>query len=404
MSGTANPLFINIFSNFFTKEKVGFTHHDNLDVTGVIKMSPYTFNGDYSNNRFIIGQDKSKLTDFSVVAESLLDNNVIPNDENVTTNTLATIKFLAYGNKYLADNEKAFINGIYDANLKTQYCSDLSIDDYSSARKTAVFGETSAGLMDDVTGKINKFLTDDPDYKQKVLDDLGDPDKKAFYMFDESAPYVVSDESVRTMVKGNDKLIGYGFGFIGNKADGKFKVSYSVLDNVYPTIIPADVGEKDKMALTFGLNVNGTETVLVMPMEGEEVHDNGKHGLSFDLKSADLYYGEEMFENLKDQLQSDVINKVGNSSDEDNMIQFKENEETHNVEKIQMIFDFKDYFDKEEAKPEEQRSKFYDLNKDAVALGAELVTSFEFAETETGEVDPNNHYGEFRIKLGYKMS
>lgn len=407
LSGTGNPLFLNIFSNFFSKEKVNFTHHENTDVTGVIDMAPYTYNADYSNTRYRINpmfgesNDVPMLTYFSSVAEDLLNNNVIPDDSDVTTNTLATIKFLSYGNKYLADNEIAFINSIYDANLKGQYCNNLSADDYSSIRKDAVFGNTSAGLMDDVTGKINDKLAV-PGYKEAFLADLtGDNEA---YLFDSGTPYVVKDDSVRTMLKGNDKLIGYGFGFIGKDNNDAYKVSYSVLDNIYPTIIPADVGETDKMALTFGLNINGTETLLVMPMEGQEVHNEGKHGLSFNLKDAKLFYGSEEFENLKDQLQTDVINKVGSTSDEDNMIQFEVNPENNNVEKINMIFDFKDYFDKEAAKPEAERSPFYNLNQQAEAQGAVLVTSFEFAETETGTVDANNHYGEFRIKLGYKIS
>ena len=98
------------------------------------------------------------------------------------------------------------------------------------------------------------------------------------------------------------------------------------------------------------------------------------------------------------------MNKVGNTSDEDGMIQFETNPDTQNVEKINMIFDFKNYFDEQAAKPEAERSAFYNLNLQAESYGAELVVEFEFAETETGEADPNNHYGEFHISLGYRIN
>ena len=410
MSKVTEPLFLTIFQNFFTKELVDFSHNPDSDVTGVIQMSPYTINDAYSNEDFRINKkfgEEGNIpmhTYFASVAENLIDLGVIENDANVTAHVSALIKFLSYGQNYLNDGEQAYIASIYEnsiKSLKSNYCGDLDMEAFSIQRKNEVIGSTSAGLMDAITGEINTKLAE-PGFKSQMYYNVSHGSDA--YLFDSDNPYTVDDSSVHTMLKGNKKLLGYGFSFVGENANGGAKVSYTILDNVYPTLIEGKSGAKDTMALTFGLNVNGTETVLVMPMEANEIHQGDKHGFTFSIKDAPLYYGNSVFENLKDQLQEDVINKVGSSSDDDNMIQFVQNPETQDVEEIKMIFDFDDYFSKEAAKPEEEQSEFYKLHALAIDNGAELSVDFVFKSLDADPTHPNNHRGYFEVVLGYEGS
>lgn len=345
-AGSTDPLFLNIFSNFFKENYISFTHVADQHVIGSINMGDFLANPQYTNSDYVINpkmgtnNDTPMLTYYSNIVTSLINANIIP-DQNIEENARTTLKFLTYGKDYINSSEESFINSIYD-NIKADYCSNLSIDDYSSARKAAVFGSGDTDVMKDITDAVNaKIATID-----KVAFMTNVIANGSAFLFDEENPFVVSNEMVRDLLKSNENLIGYGFTFVGDDQNGDAKVSYAVLDNVYPTIIAADPaveGSKDTMALTFGLNINGAETSLILPMEGKEINDSNKHGLSFNMKDAELLFGTKTFPDLKTQLQ-DIINHVG--STEGDIIQFYKNPETQNIEEIRMMLDFDDYFAK----------------------------------------------------------
>ena len=148
------------------------------------------------------------------------------------------------------------------------------------------------------------------------------------------------------------------------------------------------------MALTFGLNINGAETSLILPMEGKEVHDGDKHGLSFDMKNADLLFGTKTFPDLKTQLQ-EIINHVGSS--EGDIIQFYKNPETQNIEEVRIMLDFGDYFTKH--KDDDPKDPFTEFNRMANDAHAHLVVGFDFKQRSSDA--PGKRTGQFDVSIGY---
>ena len=400
-AGSTDPLFLNIFSNFFKENYISFTHVADQHVIGSINMGDFLANPQYTNSDYVINpkmgtnNDTPMLTYYSNIVTSLINANIIP-DQNIEENARTTLKFLTYGKDYINSSEESFINSIYD-NIKADYCSNLSIDDYSSARKAEVFGDDSSSLMDRVTKEVNDILKDPSTFSDYVAD-LANPSVDSIYIFGGSkAPFTVTDAEVRDLIKSNENLIGYGFTFIGDDANGDAKVSYAVLDNVYPTMLAADPaveGSKDMMALTFGLNINGAETSLILPMEGKEVHDGDKHGLSFDMKNADLLFGTKTFPDLKTQLQ-EIINHVGSS--EGDIIQFYKNPETQNIEEVRIMLDFGDYFTKH--KDDDPKDPFTEFNRMANDAHAHLVVGFDFKQRSSDA--PGKRTGQFDVSIGY---
>lgn len=399
-AGSTDPLFLNIFSNFFKENYISFTHVADQHIIGSINMGDFLVNPQYTNSDYVINpkmgtnNDIPMLTYYSNIVTSLINASIIP-DQNVEENARTTLKFLTYGKDYINSSEESFINTIYD-NIKADYCSNLSIDDYSSARKTAVFGNDDTDVMKDITDAVNKRIEDTmstpalkAEFVAKVMAE------GSAYLFDENDPFIVSNEMIRDLLKSNENLIGYGFTFVGDDQNGDAKVSYAILDNVYPTIIAADPaveGSKDMMALTFGLNINGAETSLILPMEGKEINDSNKHGLSFNMKDANLLFGTKTFPDLKNQLQ-EIINHVG--STEGDIIQFYKNPETQDIEEIRMMLDFDDYFNNN---PDSEFTKFHKTY--AEPNDAKLVIGFDFKQSEGDAL--GKRVGQFNIKVGYE--
>ena len=392
-AGYTDPLFMNIFSNFFTEDLIGFTHHADSDVTGSVSMTPFLSNDAYTNSDYIrnpkVGEEDF-LTYASNQVQSMIDASIIPENGNLTENARTVLKFLSFGQDFLNSSEKSFVNSIYP-NIQVNYCGNRDMATYSAYAKGLSVGETKSNLMDELTAAVNADIQEN---KLKYATDIAKPDVSSIFIFGEGKdPYRVYDSDVHTLLKGNDALIGYGFTFVSDDANGNAKVSYAMLDNFYPTIIPANPeveNSKDTMALTFGLNINGAETSLIMPMEGSVVNHDNVHGLAFNLKDAPLYFGTETFPALKDQLQ-DIINGI--SSGDGDMIQFVKNPETQAIEQIKMEFDFDEYF------AENPDSEFTKFNAIAESHDAHLVVDFDFATSLSDA--PGKRAGQFNVTVGY---
>ena len=396
LAKSSDPLFINIFSNFFTQEMVTFTHYEDSHINGTIPMDDFKENPAYTNSsaNYVRRPDVDGipfLTYVSNQVQSMIDNNIIANDENVTSNARTAIKFLAFGDDYLETAEKSYIDTIYSS-IKANYCQNMELDDYADWAKAKSIGETKTDLVTDVGNEVNAIL-EVPGAKEQFLLDI-QSDGEAYIFGHDNEPYPIEDSVVQSLLKNRKGLIGYGYSFVGQNSEGKSKVSYTVLDNVYPTFIPAnteDSESKDMMALTFGLNINGTETSLVMPMEGTTYHEDEIYGLSFNLKDAPLHFGTRDFPNIKDQLQG-VINKV--HSDSGDMIQFVRNG-SGDIDKIEMKFNFNNYFTEH---PESKFTEFHNLATGS-PYNAELVVEFDFASSSTDA--PSKRSGLINVSVGY---
>ena len=393
-AGYTDPLFLNIFSNFFTEDLISFVHHKDADVTGSVSLTPFLANPSYTNSDYYISpvvEETPFLTYSSNNIQSMIDGGIIPNNSNVTENARTVLKFLTFGQDFLNNSEKSFVSSIY-SNIQADYCQNLDMTAYSAYAKNLSVGDTECDIMNEITEAVNEKLADPSVYATYLTKVT--TDGKAFLFGDDQDPFVVTDNKVHTMLKGNDALIGYGFTFVSNDDAGKAKVSYAVLDNFYPTIIPASSeveGSKDTMALTFGLNINGAETSLVMPMAGAEVSNNNVHGLSFNMKDAPLYFGTETFPSLKDQLQ-DIINGI--SSKEGDMIQFVK-DSAGNIAEIRMEFDFDDYF---KNNPTSAFTTFHNVATQA-PYNAKLIVDFDFVSSASDA--PGKRAGQFNISVGY---
>lgn len=395
MASSSDPLFINIFSNFFTQGIINFEHHKDTDVVGTVPMADFIENPDYTNSNYVrkpMVDQTAFLTYASNQVQSMIDDGIIAYDSDVTSNARTVLKFLTFGYEdYLNTSEKAYIDGIYSS-IKANYCQNLEKNEYSAWAKTLSIGVTKSDLVNEVASAVNQRLSG---HELEFLHDIQDNNEA--YIYTTADPYQIPDSEIQNLLKGNKGLIGYGYSFVGKDDNNKAKMSYTVLDNVYPTIIPAksdEIDAKDVMALTFGLNINGTETSLVMPMNGEEYHEGNVHGLSFNLKDAQLYFGTKSFPNLKDQLQ-DIINDINSSSDD--MIQFVRNSETNNIEHIQMKLDFDKYFND----PEHAASAFKYVHETATtSYGAKLLIDFEFASASTDA--PGKRSGLINVAVGYQ--
>ena len=396
-AGYTDPLFMNIFSNFFTEDLIEFVHHKDSDVTGAVSLTPFLANDAYTNSTYRLSPMIGEETFLNYAANSVQDminQGIIPENGNLTENARTVLKFLTFGQDFLNSSEKSFVTSIY-GDIQENYCDNKDMAAYSDYAKALSVGNTKSNLMDDLTAAVNKEIEDN---KTAFISELANPEVSSLYIFKDDAekgksPYVVSDKEVHTLLKGNDALIGYGFTFVGDDENGNAKVSYAMLDNFYPTIIPANPEvetSKDTMALTFGLNINGAETSLIMPMEGSVINHDNVHGLAFNLKDAELLFGTETFPALKDQLQ-DIINGI--SSGDGDMIQFVKNAETQNIEQIKMEFDFDKYF------LDNPTSEFTKFNTLAETHGAKLAIDFEFVSS--ADDAPGKRAGQFNISVGY---
>ena len=411
-TGSTDSLFINVFSNFFTSGMIDFEHHDGEDATGTIELETLFDNPEYTNNSYrtqntpMYGEngDIPMLTYFSGCAEDLIDQGIIKgNSENdISTNAAIVMRFLAFGDDYLEDKEKAYITNIYPS-LKDDYCDGLIQSDYSARQKDTVFG-SKPDLMAEITSAIRDKIEEvTPEVYLQSLENDGE-----VYIFGgDNDYYTVSDQEVSAILSGNKDLIGYGYLFKGNYPRGQAKLSYTMLDNVYATLLPGNVEKetKDAMCITFGLNLNGAQTSLVMPMEATEIHGTksnpnaGVHGFSFDLKNAPIYYGIESFSDLKEQLRT-TINRV-RYGNQDSMIDYVV-DENGNVKEITMLFDFDKWFTDNHIDDEEPTDSFVKFHKRAISdpYNAKLVVDFEIKPTSQ---EASNHSGYFTIKVGYKV-
>ena len=412
-SGTSNGLFKNIFSNFFKEGLVDFRHNVGENVTGTIEMEPFKENTYYTNNtsNYMRSRTSSDIPAanppeeeeplfnyISSIIEGMMDDGII-SGENVTTKARAVMKFLAFGYDYVdGDVEEGFIDSIYDTQLKEQYCggkAKIGEGSYSAYIKEKAFGDTSLSIMDLVTEQVNASLATEEQrnaYKDDVLNN-----HQAYIYGGDKEPLVIHDYEVQKMIKDNKSLIGYGFAFDGKKEDGKAKLAYTVLDNVYTTIKPVDPldpDSKDEMTLVFDLNINGTETSLIMPMEATHVDDGNSHGYYFDIENAPMYFGEKEFAGLKEQIQ-EIIDGI--QSEEGKMIQFiKDDENVHTIG-IEMLFDFNKYFLEHES---DSFTNFHNLVT-SDPINARLVVEFNMVDSSDHPSEEFKRAGDFEVTVGY---
>ncbi|MCR4880159.1 MAG: hypothetical protein K5906_04315 [Bacilli bacterium] len=388
MVGSSNTLFMDIFSNFFSQNLISFTHTAGNNVTGKINLADFMANPTYTNGSHslpkLAGSDVPLLVYESTVAQSLVPN-VIADDASTAANVFAMTKFLSFGQEYLSGNEKTYIVEKYPL-IKDTLCDGNDIDTFSSNRKNEVFGSTDSDLLDKVTSLVNDEITTNlPTYTADVL--AGNN----VYIFGETAdPLEITDEEVRTMLKANTGLIGYGFSFTGKDDSNNLKTAFTMLDKVYPTLIPATETAPDLMALNFGLNINGAETTLILPMEATTMSGGDNvFGMDFDIKNSSLLFGTKEFPNLKGQIQS-IMNDVSLSGD---VIEFVK-DEAGNVSNLRMSFNFKKYFE------DHSDSQFAKFNKTAEDHDYDLVVKFDIASCESDA--PGNRAGQFNLTVGYE--
>ena len=112
----------------------------------------------------------------------------------------------------------------------------------------------------------------------------------------------VTDANIHDLVKDNTGIIGFGFPFVSKQADGSYKYSYTMVDNIYPVTYVEEDGSY--FALVFGLNINGTETQLVLPCQSDTFvpEDEYTFGAKFSIEKATMYYGNVEVPNVKQTL------------------------------------------------------------------------------------------------------
>ena len=111
------------------------------------------------------------------------------------------------------------------------------------------------------------------------------------------------DSNIHDLVKDNSYIVGFGFPFAGKAADGTYKYAYTMVDNIYP--ITTIIEDQPYFALVFGLNINGTETQLVLPCEQVTSYtptEENVFGLKFSIANAKMYYGNEEVPGVKSTL------------------------------------------------------------------------------------------------------
>lgn len=395
LSGGTDKMFLDIFSNFFTGGYISFEHHTEQDVTGSIKMSKFMNNMTYGNSDYLIkksfedeqGNKIPYLTKLSNDVEKMISDGIITGD--LVNNSKTVMQFLAFGKEYVKTTELAYINSIYDR-IKDTYCGGKDIDTYSSDVKTAYFGAPATNIVNQLSDEINEKLNAmTPADKTALL--LKIKDEKEGYVYDFDNPLIVTDQDIHPMLKSNTQLVGYGFNFVNGS-----KVSYTMLDNVYPTIKKANPeveGSKDIFSLVFGLNINGCETSLVMPMEATKIDVGGMHGLSFSVEKSTLYFGEERFPALKEQISS-----IMSGIQDGDMIRYTKKD--GKVTDISMVFDFDSYLND----PANAGTPFVEFNALATSApyNAKMVVDFEFRESEGNAL--GKVAGEFAVKFGYKQA
>lgn len=124
----------------------------------------------------------------------------------------------------------------------------------------------------------------------------------------------VYDSNIHDLVKDNTGIIGFGFPFVNTASNGKYKYSYTMVDNIYATTNVSEEGTY--IALIFGLNINGTETQLVLPCKQDTFATTSEYvyGLSFDVGSATMYFGNEEVPGVKSTLEEIMSNVTDISS------------------------------------------------------------------------------------------
>lgn len=125
----------------------------------------------------------------------------------------------------------------------------------------------------------------------------------------------INDVDIHDLVKANTGIIGFGFPFLGKDSNGQYKYSYTMVDNIYP--VTRVVNDKTTFALVFGLNLNGTETQLVLPCVKSESYapaGENQFGMSFSIEDATMYYGNLEVPRVKETLK-DLISGSSMTSD-----------------------------------------------------------------------------------------
>ena len=181
-AGYTDPLFMNIFSNFFTEDLIEFVHHKDSDVTGTVSLTPFLNNPAYTNSDYVLNP-KIEEKDFLIYAadsvQSMIDAGVIPENGNLTENARTVLKFLTFGQDFLNSSEKSFVTSIYP-DIQENYCGNRDMEAYSAYAKGLSVGDTKSNLMDELTAAVNADIEAN---KAQYVTDIARPDVDKIYIF-----------------------------------------------------------------------------------------------------------------------------------------------------------------------------------------------------------------------------
>ena len=397
MIGSADQMFVDLFSNFITKEYITFSHNAGQNVDGKISLSRFKTNPDYCNQNYVISPKidvggvqtpllKAKANDIVRMLNAGLISTGGTGPSSIEGRVNAMHQFLTYGYDFLDSTEKAYIESVYPS-IQNAFCEGKSISEYSSYMRTIVFGGDPAPSLKDVlfekiNNKVNSIDYTNPMTLLSIINEIQSEGK--YFLFDKDTPeeenLLVTDANLHDMFKDNTALVGYGYSFVNQVSANNYKVSYTMLDNVYTTIKGPSETDAGTLTLVFGLNINGCETSLVLPMSVQEITGTKKSGLRFSVEDSIMYYGTENFNTVKDII-SNLINGITLDSD---LLKIQDGS-------LELVIDAQSYI---EANPTSEFAKFDTL----VSPYADLVIKIGM-ETLTSAA--NNNTGRIGIELGY---
>lgn len=362
LASSVDPAFFQLFSAFFASDHnyITFTHEAGESINGRIPLAPFRTNSRYCSSDLTISKSLDDgtfyLTAQANKVEEMLNNDIITDAKataaglsNITTAAAAMHQFLCFGSDFIDGAEVTFVQNVISENpsFTATYMGGLNYIEYSTQAKNYYFGNVNTDVMDEkisdaiaraqemsgadepITVRIEKY--------QEIKNELDSTGRCYIYSYDD--PLTIYDSEIHDMMKDNRQLMGYGFPFV-SELNGHKKFSYTMLDNVYVSSVkgtPGTVNYKDEFALVFGLNINQTETSLILPCTEDTYEDDPVHlryGRRFNISNSPLYYGTEDMSLVK-SLISEVMSSVSQVS---SWIKF-EKDESGDLEALVMEFD-----------------------------------------------------------------
>ena len=256
-NGTSE-FYFNFINDFLDHNLLEFNFYDNQALSINVKLSPLTGN-DYGEGQYVaykmpydetltkltINGEQKKLS-LDVIREALV---VLLNEGKITSNQMGNVSdFLFYG----------YHPGLVPNDL------DLSSIGISNKETYLGFNLMAPSSMDDLlTDSVASFA----DYSDSI---------NSFDIVN------IKEEDVNNYLR-SQNMLGNKYFLERETEENKHKVSYIALDNAYLNLT------EDKAIITAGLNINGLETTITLPMALDEKASGGSK-LVYAPES--LYYGK----------------------------------------------------------------------------------------------------------------